>query len=165
MLVPVLKVHITQGDHEGRGVIVSWVTPDEAGSTSVLYWAENSQHKKTVNGDVVRYKYYNYTSGYIHHCTINDLEVGLSGPLSLTDESWSVVLQWAGFDSPNDLLKMQFDTKYYYVVGCGNVTREFWFVTPPRPGPDVPYTFGLIGMSRTSFLCLWKLYIVMSEAD
>ncbi|XP_047981946.1 purple acid phosphatase 2-like [Salvia hispanica] len=106
------QVHITQGDHEGRGVIVSWVTPDEAGSTSVLYWAENSQHKKTVNGDVVRYKYYNYTSGYIHHCTINDLE---------------------------------FDTKYYYVVGCGNVTREFWFVTPPRPGPDVPYTFGLIG--------------------
>lgn len=86
MLVLVLKVHITQGDHEGRGVIVSWITPDEAGSTSVLYWAENSQHKKTVNGNVVRYKYYNYTSGYIHHCTINDLEVSLSRTLSLTDE-------------------------------------------------------------------------------
>ncbi|XP_057778406.1 purple acid phosphatase 2-like [Salvia miltiorrhiza] len=106
------QVHITQGDHEGKGVIVSWITPDEVGSISVLYWAANSQLKKTVNGDVVRYKYYNYTSGYIHHCTINNLE---------------------------------FDTKYYYVVGSGNVTRKFWFVTPPQPGPDVPYTFGLIG--------------------
>lgn len=72
------KVHITQGDHEGRGVIVSWVTPHEAGSTSVLYWAENSQLKKTANGIVTGYKYYNYTSGYIHHCTINNLEVSPS---------------------------------------------------------------------------------------
>ena len=40
---------------------------------------------------------------------------------------------------------MQFDTKYYYEVGIGNTTRQFWFVTPPRAGPDVPYTFGLIG--------------------
>lgn len=106
------QVHITQGDHEGRGVIVSWITPDEEGSTSVLYWAANSQIKKTAGGSVVRYKFHNYSSGYIHHCTINDLE---------------------------------YDTKYYYVVGSGSVTRQFWFVTPPRPGPDVPYTFGLIG--------------------
>ncbi|KAH6812336.1 purple acid phosphatase 12 [Perilla frutescens var. frutescens] len=106
------QVHITQGDREGRGVIVSWITPDEEGSTSVLYWAENSQIKKTEWGSVVRYKYYNYSSGFIHHCTINNLE---------------------------------YDTKYYYVVGSGNVAREFWFVTPPRPGPDIPYTFGLIG--------------------
>lgn len=41
--------------------------------------------------------------------------------------------------------KLQYDTKYYYAVGTGNVTREFWFTTPPQPGPDVPYTFGLIG--------------------
>lgn len=40
---------------------------------------------------------------------------------------------------------LQFDTKYYYEVGLENTTRKFWFVTPPKPGPDVPYTFGLIG--------------------
>lgn len=74
----VLKVHITQGDHEGRGVIVSWITPDEEGSNSVLYWAANSQIKKTAGGSVVRYKFHNYTSGYIHHCTINNLDVSLS---------------------------------------------------------------------------------------
>ena len=39
----------------------------------------------------------------------------------------------------------QFNTKYYYVVGIGHTTRQFWFVTPPEVGPDVPYTFGLIG--------------------
>ena len=27
----------------------------------------------------------------------------------------------------------------------GNTTREFSFSTPPRPGPDTPYTFGVIG--------------------
>uniref|UniRef100_A0A6N2LCP3 Purple acid phosphatase n=1 Tax=Salix viminalis TaxID=40686 RepID=A0A6N2LCP3_SALVM len=105
------QVHITQGDHEGKGVIVSWVTPDEPGSKTVLYWAENSELKNVAEGFILKYKYFNYTSGYIHHCTIKDLE---------------------------------FDTKYYYEVGVGNTTRQFWFITPPRPGPDVPYTFGLI---------------------
>lgn len=43
------------------------------------------------------------------------------------------------------MILLQFDTKYYYEVGLGNTTREFWFATPPKSGPDVPYTFGLIG--------------------
>lgn len=68
------QVYITQGDHEGKGVIVSWTTPDEPGSNVVLYWAENSYVKSSAEGFVVSYKYYNYTSGYIHHCTIRDLE-------------------------------------------------------------------------------------------
>jgi hypothetical protein len=54
---------------------VSWVTQDEPGSKTVLYWAENSGLKKLADGFIVTYKYYNYTSGYIHHCTIEDLEV------------------------------------------------------------------------------------------
>ncbi|KAL5847730.1 hypothetical protein ACOSQ3_011254 [Xanthoceras sorbifolium] len=106
------QVHITQGDHVGKGVLVSWVTPEEPGSNTVLYWAENTTLKKQADGIVLTYKYFNYTSGYIHHCTINDLE---------------------------------FDTKYYYEVGIGNTIRQFWFITPPEVGPDVPYTFGLIG--------------------
>ncbi|TXG52152.1 hypothetical protein EZV62_021321 [Acer yangbiense] len=107
------QVHITQGDHVGKGVLVSWVTPDEPGSNTVIYWAENNTTlKKQADGIVLTYNYFNYTSGYIHHCTIKGLE---------------------------------FDTKYYYEVGIGNTTRQFWFVTPPEVGPDVPYTFGLIG--------------------
>lgn len=106
------QVHITQGDHEGKAMIVSWVTMEEPGSSTVSYWSENSKHKNNANGKVNTYKYYNYTSGYIHHCTIRNLK---------------------------------FDTKYYYEVGIGQTPRTFSFVTPPAVGPDVPYTFGLIG--------------------
>ncbi|XAR59591.1 4-nitrophenylphosphatase [Bertholletia excelsa] len=106
------QVHITQGDHVGKAVIVSWVTMDEPGSKKVIYWSETSEHKHIAEGIIVKYKYYNYTSGYIHHCLIKNLK---------------------------------FNTKYYYEVGIGHTTRTFWFVTPPEVGPDVPYTFGLIG--------------------
>ncbi|XP_062018579.1 purple acid phosphatase-like [Rosa rugosa] len=105
------QVHITQGDQLGKAVIVSWVTVDEPGSSKVLYWSANSK-KKTAVGKFYTYKYYNYSSPYIHHATIKNLE---------------------------------YNTKYYYEVGIGHVKRQFWFVTPPAVGPDVPYTFGLIG--------------------
>ncbi|KAK4761321.1 hypothetical protein SAY87_006214 [Trapa incisa] len=112
------QVHITQGDHTGKAVIVSWVTMDEPGSSKVLYWSKNSHHKMKAKGKHHTYKFYNYTSGYIHHCTIRGLE---------------------------------HDTKYYYMVGVGQTARKFWFVTPPEVGPDVPYTFGLIGDLGQSF--------------
>ncbi|QCD88985.1 purple acid phosphatase-like [Vigna unguiculata] len=107
------QVHITQGDLVGRGMIVSWVTMDEPGSSAVRYWSENSGKKKIAEGKFVTYRFLsNYSSGFIHHTTIRNLE---------------------------------YNTKYYYEVGLGNTTRQFWFVTPPEIGPDVPYTFGLIG--------------------
>ncbi|KAK4795128.1 hypothetical protein SAY86_013122 [Trapa natans] len=68
------QVHITQGDYVGKGVIISWITPDEPGSNTVVYWAENSTVKSRAEGIVLTYTYYNYTSGYIHHCTIERLE-------------------------------------------------------------------------------------------
>ncbi|KAK4757219.1 hypothetical protein SAY87_007346 [Trapa incisa] len=68
------QVHITQGDHVGKAVIVSWVTVDEPGSSMVLYWSENSHQKKKTRGKYKTYKFYNYTSGYIHHCTVRNLE-------------------------------------------------------------------------------------------
>ncbi|KAL9272611.1 Purple acid phosphatase 2-like protein [Drosera capensis] len=70
------QVHITQGDLEGRAVIVSWTTMDEPGSNKVLYWKEHSKEKKEVKGKLTKYKFYNYTSGFIHHCTIKHLEHG-----------------------------------------------------------------------------------------
>ncbi|KAK8568075.1 hypothetical protein V6N12_006642 [Hibiscus sabdariffa] len=63
-------------------------------------------------------QFYNYTSGYIHHCTIRNLE---------------------------------YNTKYYYEVGLDHTRRKFWFTTPPAVGPNVPYTFGLIGDLGQSF--------------
>ncbi|CAK7329641.1 unnamed protein product [Dovyalis caffra] len=68
------QVHITQGDHEGRGMIVSWVTMDEPGSNTVIYWSEKSTRRMKAEGQVYTYKFYDYTSGYIHHCTITNLK-------------------------------------------------------------------------------------------
>ncbi|KVI01696.1 purple acid phosphatase 2-like [Cynara cardunculus var. scolymus] len=68
------QVHITQGAHVGRSVIVSWVTQNEPGSETVVYWAESSHRKHNATAMVTTYKYYNYTSGFIHHCTIKHLK-------------------------------------------------------------------------------------------
>nr|XP_011459641.1 PREDICTED: purple acid phosphatase-like [Fragaria vesca subsp. vesca] len=67
------QVHITQGDRHGKGVIVSWVTVDEPGSSTVLYWSANGKQMKA-EGKVKTYNFYNYTSGYIHHTTIKKLK-------------------------------------------------------------------------------------------
>lgn len=70
-----IKVHITQGDLEGKALIVSWVTVDEPGSSEVHYWSEHSKEKKKADGKVVTYRFFNYTSGFIHHTTIRQLKV------------------------------------------------------------------------------------------
>ncbi|BBH09355.1 Purple acid phosphatase 5, partial [Prunus dulcis] len=98
------QVHITQGDQLGKAVIVSWVTVDEPGSNTVVYWRAKGVKEMAV-GEVTTYKFYNYTSGYIHHTIISNLN---------------------------------FDTKYHYEVGIDHMSGS-------SVGPDVPYTFGLIG--------------------
>uniref|UniRef100_A0ACD5ZTM8 Uncharacterized protein n=1 Tax=Avena sativa TaxID=4498 RepID=A0ACD5ZTM8_AVESA len=112
------QVHITQGDHDGKAMIISWVTTIEPGSRTVLYGTSEHNLNCSAKGKLTRYTFYNYTSGYIHHCTIK---------------------------------KLKFDTKYYYAVGTEETMRKFWFTTPPKSGPDVPYTFGLIGDLGQSF--------------
>jgi|APAra0007618328_1042625.scaffolds.fasta_scaffold11345_3 hypothetical protein len=71
------QVHVTQGNHEGNGVIISWVTPVKPGSKTVQYWCENEKSRKQAEATVNTYRFFNYTSGYIHHCLIDDLEVSL----------------------------------------------------------------------------------------
>ncbi|NP_001141970.1 Purple acid phosphatase 2-like precursor [Zea mays] len=112
------QVHITQGNHDGTAMIISWVTTSEPGSSTVIYGTSEDNLNYTANGKHTQYTFYNYTSGYIHHCTIK---------------------------------KLEFDTKYYYAVGIGQTVRKFWFLTPPKSGPDVPYTLGLIGDLGQSF--------------
>ncbi|XP_015081533.2 purple acid phosphatase 6-like [Solanum pennellii] len=111
------QVHITQGDHIGRSVIVSWVTPLESQSNYVTFWEEGANtkhhhHKHKAHAKTTSYKYYNYTSGYIHHATIK---------------------------------RLKYNVTYIYQLGEHNSTRTFSFTTPPKVGPDVPYTFGIIG--------------------
>lgn len=106
------QVHITQGDYDGKAVIVSWVTTDEPGPSKVQYGTSEKTYDYTAEGTTTNYTFYKYQSGYIHHCLVDGLE---------------------------------FDTKYYYNIGSGNSSREFWFQTPPEIDPDAPYIFGIIG--------------------
>ncbi|XP_059461223.1 bifunctional purple acid phosphatase 26-like isoform X2 [Corylus avellana] len=106
------QVHITQGDYDGTAVIISWVTTDEPGNTKVQYGISKEKYDFTAEGTVTNYTFYNYKSGYIHHCLVDGLE---------------------------------YNKKYYYKLGVGDSSREFWFQTPPDIDPDASYTFGIIG--------------------
>uniref|UniRef100_A0A1J3J9J4 Purple acid phosphatase n=1 Tax=Noccaea caerulescens TaxID=107243 RepID=A0A1J3J9J4_NOCCA len=131
------QVHITQGDRDGRGVIVSWVTPlNLDGSGIVTYWkASNSSDVKTVKkkkqATTQSYRFHDYTSGFLHHATIKHLE---------------------------------YDTKYIYEVGTDQTVRQFHFTTPPKVGPDVPYTFGIIGDLGQTYASNETLYHYMSNS-
>nr|DAD40373.1 TPA_asm: hypothetical protein HUJ06_014696 [Nelumbo nucifera] len=63
------------GDHIGSSVIVSWVTPEKPGPKYLTYWeAHHSNHKHKAHAMITFYRYYNYTSGFIHHATIKNLQ-------------------------------------------------------------------------------------------
>lgn len=68
------QVHITQGDYDGKAVIVSWVTPEEPGPAEVFY-GKDKQYDQKAEGTTTNYTFYDYKSGYIHHCLVNGLEV------------------------------------------------------------------------------------------
>ncbi|KAI4376693.1 hypothetical protein MLD38_014427 [Melastoma candidum] len=106
------QVHITQGDYDGKAVIVSWVTANDSRSSEVVYGTVQNKYDHSAKGRMTKYTLYKYESHYIHHCILNDLK---------------------------------FDTKYYYKIGSGASSREFWFHTPPEPNADASYKFGVIG--------------------
>ena len=71
-------MHITQGDYDGTAVIISWVTTDEPGNTKVQYGTSKEKYDFTAEGTVTNYTFYNYKSGYIHHCLVDGLEVNIN---------------------------------------------------------------------------------------
>ncbi|XP_010440687.1 PREDICTED: bifunctional purple acid phosphatase 26 [Camelina sativa] len=68
------QVHITQGDYDGKAVIVSWVTPDEPGSGKVHYGTVQGKYEFTAEGTYSNYTFYKYKSGFVHHCHVSGLE-------------------------------------------------------------------------------------------
>ncbi|EEF31625.1 Iron(III)-zinc(II) purple acid phosphatase precursor, putative [Ricinus communis] len=127
------QVHITQGDYNGKAVIISWVTPDEPGSSKVQYGVSENKYDFIAEGTARNYTFYQYKSGYIHQCLIDDLE---------------------------------YDTKYYYKIGDGDSSREFYFQTPPIINPDTPYKFGIIGDLGQTYNSLSTLeHFIQSKAQ
>lgn len=76
-----LQVHITQGDDVGRSMIISWVTPLHHTPNAVTYWEADAgagrrhTHKRRARAVTTTYRYYNYTSGFLHHATVPRLKV------------------------------------------------------------------------------------------
>jgi hypothetical protein len=70
-----MQVHITLGDQTGTAMTVSWVTASEPGSNTVAYGRSPKKMEMSAQGTQTRYDYYNYTSGFIHHCTLTGLKV------------------------------------------------------------------------------------------
>ncbi|XP_039132006.1 LOW QUALITY PROTEIN: phosphoenolpyruvate phosphatase-like [Dioscorea cayenensis subsp. rotundata] len=68
------QVHITQGDYDGKAVIISWVTTEQPGSSKVFYGDVEGTYDRSAEGKTTNYTYYKYQSGYIHHCVIDGLE-------------------------------------------------------------------------------------------
>uniref|UniRef100_A0A453T6S8 Purple acid phosphatase n=2 Tax=Aegilops tauschii subsp. strangulata TaxID=200361 RepID=A0A453T6S8_AEGTS len=68
------QVHITQGDYDGKAVIISWVTPSEPAPTQVFYSKEENRYDQKAQGTMTNYTFYDYKSGYIHHCLVEGLE-------------------------------------------------------------------------------------------
>lgn len=68
------QVHITQGDYDGKAMIISWVTPEEPGPSKVQYGTSEKQFPYSAEGTVRNYTFSNYKSGYIHHCLVDGLE-------------------------------------------------------------------------------------------
>ena len=66
---------MTQGDYDGKAVIISWTTFEEPGSNVLQYSSGGRQYDHTAEAKVLNYTYYRYKSGYIHHCLVDDLEV------------------------------------------------------------------------------------------
>ncbi|CAN1290029.1 Bifunctional purple acid phosphatase 26 [Linum perenne] len=57
------QVHITQGDYEGKAVIVSWVTPQEPGSSTVQYGKSEKTYESTAQGTYATKYYYKIGDG------------------------------------------------------------------------------------------------------
>ncbi|KAL6586086.1 hypothetical protein OROMI_002730 [Orobanche minor] len=68
------QIHITQGDYDGKAVIISWVTPSEPGSSKLRYGLSEGHCDLTAEGTMQNYTFYNYKSGYIHQCLVDDLQ-------------------------------------------------------------------------------------------
>lgn len=68
------QVHITQGDYDGKAVIISWVTASEPAPSEVFYSKEENRYDQKAVGEMTNYTFYDYKSGYIHHCLVDGLE-------------------------------------------------------------------------------------------
>lgn len=72
-----VQVHMTQGDYDGKAVIISWVTPYLHGSDTAYYGTSKGHYTFKAKATNTSYTFSDnsYTSGQIYHCLLDGLEV------------------------------------------------------------------------------------------
>lgn len=68
------QIHLTQGDYEGKAVFVSWITPSAPDVSEVYYGTEKGNYTYTATGVMTTYRFFNYSSGFIHHVVLANLQ-------------------------------------------------------------------------------------------
>ncbi|KAK1283705.1 Purple acid phosphatase 10 [Acorus calamus] len=148
------QVRIMQGDHEGKAVIVSWVTPSERGSRVVFYgMAEEKRRYKAHASLDVRVGAESERTN-VRPLGVSDgrglLPCLVGSPIASTTQSSDPMMTMAAdpsspMTSSTTISTVCHDTEYFYQIGIDESSRQFSFKTPPAVGPDVPYTFGITG--------------------
>ncbi|CAO2822603.1 unnamed protein product [Amaranthus hypochondriacus] len=101
------QVHMTQGDYDGKAVIISWVTPYLHGSDTVYYGTSKGHYTFKAKATNTSYTFSDnsYTSGQIYHCLLDGLEYNTKyyyriGRGSSNREFWFQTPPEVGPDSP-----------------------------------------------------------------
>ncbi|KAL5744145.1 hypothetical protein ACOSQ2_027261 [Xanthoceras sorbifolium] len=150
------EVRITQGDYDGKGVIISWVTPDEPGSNKVQYGKSENKYDFSAEGMVTNYTFYNYKSGYIHHCLVDDLETSdsFSGPLLFAVE---FLLFMVAFVKDREF-------QSFFAKGCVilHVSMAVWRVGFERKLDDLAHDWPKHVVGDFALAPSWVLFLVYS---
>lgn len=114
------QIHIAQGDNVGKQITFSWVTNFTL--TGAVKLGTQSDIYPYVISQSANAESYHFVSKYV-------------GPYD------SPYIHFA--TSPN----LNANTVYYYRVGDSTAgwSQEYSFVTPPPVGPEVPFSFAIIG--------------------
>ncbi|XP_021741807.1 bifunctional purple acid phosphatase 26-like isoform X2 [Chenopodium quinoa] len=151
------QVHITQGDYDGKAVIISWVTPHLHGSHTVYYGTKQGKYTFKAKAFNTSYSFKGYKSGQIYHCVVDGLEYNTkyyyrigSGPSHR--EFWFKTPPEVGPDSPytfgliGDLgqTKNSLSTLQHYMKGGeGEAVLFVGDLTYADRHIDVPHEVGL----------------------
>ncbi|RLM99425.1 purple acid phosphatase 2-like [Panicum miliaceum] len=118
------QVHITLGDQAGTAMTVSWVTVEAEGNSTVLYGRAMGRLDHAARAPPRATPSTNYTSGFIHHCTLAGLDhatrdyyavgfgdtLGLIGDLGQTADSNSTLAHYE--QHPGDAVLFVGDLSY-----------------------------------------------------
>ncbi|KAL5812501.1 hypothetical protein ACOSQ3_027451 [Xanthoceras sorbifolium] len=128
------QVRITQGDYDGKGVIISWVTPDEPGSNKVQYG--KSENKYDFSAEVFQER-----DGY-----------------------WKMMQKYIGSDVQSIVILPDREFQSFFAKGCVilHVSMAVWRVGFERKLDDLAHDWPKHVVGDFALAPSWVLFLVYS---